>query len=97
MAKFKEFLVQRGAPNQIETIYEVDVFKDFEMISAVQLHWVKLKEPLKLGFITKRNNRGVTFETTIFNGRVIEVFLSNSDFQPCDESFVEMLFNQLKS
>lgn len=97
MAKFKEFLVQRGAPNQIETIYEVDVFKDFEMINAVQLNGIKLKEPLNLGVITKRNNRGVTFETTVFNGRVIEVFLSNSDFQPCDESFVEMLFNQLKS
>lgn len=97
MAKFKEFLVQRGAPNQIETIYEVDVFKDFEMINAVQLNGVKLKEPLYVGVITKRNNRGVTFETFVFNGRAIEVFLSNSDFQPCDQSFVDLLFNQLKS
>lgn len=97
MAKFKEFLVQRGAPNQIETIYEVFVFRDFELINAVMLNGIKLKEPLNVGLITKRNNRGVTFETAIFNGRVIEVFLSNSDFQPCDESFVEMLFNQLKS
>lgn len=97
MAKFKEFLVQRGAPNQIETIYEVDVLKDFETISAVQLNGEKLKEPLYVGVITKRNNRGVTFKTFVFNGRAIEVFLSNSDFQPCDQSFVDLLFNQLKS